>query len=71
VGGEAGDRALREYQFGATKLAMLRDRQLRGHVDPEFVTRERELLGALTTARQFFLRYSPYGPVPAPPPGYR
>jgi RsiW-degrading membrane proteinase PrsW (M82 family) len=71
VGGEAGDRALREYQFGATKLAMLRDRQLRGLVDPEFVTRERELLGALTTARQFFLRYSPYGPVPAPPPGYR
>jgi RsiW-degrading membrane proteinase PrsW (M82 family) len=73
VAAEAGDRAMREYQFSATKLAMLRDRQYRGHVDPEFVAHERELLGALTTARQFFQRYSPYGPVPppAPSPVYR
>jgi hypothetical protein len=49
---------------------MLRERQTRGHADPDFVGRERELLGALTAQRQFFLRYSPYGPVPPPPPGY-
>jgi RsiW-degrading membrane proteinase PrsW (M82 family) len=73
VAGETGDRAMQEYQFGATKLAMLRDRQQRGHVDADFAAREDDLLGALTTARQFFLRYSPYGPVPprAPAVGYR
>jgi hypothetical protein len=68
VGGEPGDRAMQEYQFSATKLAMLRERQLRGHVDPDFVARERELLAALTRAREFFRAYSPYGPVPPPPP---
>jgi RsiW-degrading membrane proteinase PrsW (M82 family) len=67
VAGDVGDRAMTEYQFSATKLAMLRDRQLRGHADADFVARERELLGALTGARQFFLRYSPYGPVPPAP----
>jgi RsiW-degrading membrane proteinase PrsW (M82 family) len=71
VAGEAGDRAMQEYQFGATKLAMLRDRQLRGNVDPEFVAHEQELLGGVTTARRFFLRYSPHGPVPPPVPRYR
>jgi RsiW-degrading membrane proteinase PrsW (M82 family) len=70
VAGEAGVRAIAEYQFGATKLAVLRDRQLRGNVDPEFVARERELLAAVTAARQFFTRYSPYGPVPPPAPAY-
>jgi hypothetical protein len=69
VAGDAGDRAMKEYQFSATKLAMLRDRQLRGHVDPDFMARERELLAALTGQRQFFHRYSPYGPVPPPGPG--
>jgi RsiW-degrading membrane proteinase PrsW (M82 family) len=70
VAGPVGDRALKEYQFSATKLAMLRDRQSRGHADSDFITRERELLGALTAQRQYFLRFSPYGPVPPPPPGY-
>jgi RsiW-degrading membrane proteinase PrsW (M82 family) len=68
VAGDAGDRAMQEYQFSATKLAMLRERQVYGHADPDFGAREQELLSALTRAREFFLRYSPYGPVPPPPP---
>jgi RsiW-degrading membrane proteinase PrsW (M82 family) len=67
IAGEAGDRAMKEYQFSATKLAMLRDRQVRGHRDADFVAREQDLLSALTNQRQFFLRYSPYGPVPPSP----
>jgi RsiW-degrading membrane proteinase PrsW (M82 family) len=71
VAGEAGDRAMKDYQFSATKLAVLRDRQMRGHADPDFALREMELLGALTRQRQYFLRYSPYGPVPpVPQPSY-
>jgi protease PrsW len=74
VAGDTGTRAMQDYQFAATKLAMLRDRQLRGHLDEDFAGRERELLGAMSTARQFFRHYSPYGAVPAPagypPPGY-
>jgi hypothetical protein len=71
VAGDAGDRAMKDYQFSATKLAVLRDRQLRGHADPDFALREMELLRAVTGQRQYFLRYSPYGPVPAvPQPSY-
>jgi RsiW-degrading membrane proteinase PrsW (M82 family) len=71
VAGEAGDRAMKDYQFSATKLAVLRDRQTRGHADPDFALREMELLGAVTGQRQYFLRYSPYGPVPpVPQPSY-
>jgi hypothetical protein len=62
---------MKDYQFSATKLAVLRDRQMRGHADPDFALREMELLGAVTGQRQYFLRYSPYGPVPpVPQPSY-
>jgi hypothetical protein len=62
---------MKDYQFSATKLAVLRDRQMRGHADPDFALREMELLGAVTRQRQYFLRYSPYGPVPpVPQPSY-
>ncbi|MCW2503287.1 MAG: Membrane proteinase PrsW, cleaves anti-sigma factor RsiW, family [Actinomycetia bacterium] len=75
--GPSGERAMRDYQFAATRLALLRDALTRGLTRPgtDFVEQERELLGALTAHRQIFLPYGlppvaglvprkprPYGP---------
>ena len=49
--GEGGARAMRDFQDAATELAFLRDRLERGVEVPDFVTRERALLGQVTRTR--------------------
>lgn len=44
TGGKAGVQAMREYQGYATSLAFLRSKAARGIADPEFSSREQELL---------------------------
>lgn len=67
VGGDAGVKAMRGYQFAATRLALLRDGALRGldrrPVDRERTAREeRELLDAITAYRSFFVGRDPQAP---------
>jgi RsiW-degrading membrane proteinase PrsW (M82 family) len=59
VAGETGAKAMRAYQFEATRLAMLRDRMRRGvaltpDVLPETLAEERRLLETLAAHRQVF-----------------
>ncbi|MGQ5259386.1 PrsW family intramembrane metalloprotease [Micromonospora sp. ZYX-F-536] len=68
VAGDAGVRAMRGYQFAATRLALLRDGTLRGldrkPADLERTAREeRELLEAITSYRSFFVGRDPQAPV--------
>jgi RsiW-degrading membrane proteinase PrsW (M82 family) len=49
--GDAGRRALRDFQLAATELAFLRDRAERGHVANDFAMRERQLLGVVAGSR--------------------
>ncbi|TCB99281.1 PrsW family intramembrane metalloprotease [Micromonospora zingiberis] len=68
VAGDAGLRAMRGYQFAATRLALLRDGALRGldrrPVDRERTAREeRELLDAISAYRSFFVGRDPQAPV--------
>ncbi|MFF3851940.1 PrsW family intramembrane metalloprotease [Micromonospora sp. NPDC002575] len=68
VAGDAGLKAMRGYQFSATRLALLRDGMRRGldrrPVDRERTIREeRELLDALTAYRSFFVGRDPQAPV--------
>jgi len=67
VAGDAGVRAMRGYQFAATRLALLRDGSLRGldrkATDRERTAREeRELLEAITAYRSFFVGRDPQAP---------
>jgi RsiW-degrading membrane proteinase PrsW (M82 family) len=64
VAGPIGGKAMVDYQFAATKLAMLRDSMLRGLMRPgqDYAAQERELLNMLAARRQLFL---PYGLPPA------
>jgi len=66
VAGDEGRRWMKDYQYAATRLALLRDGLSRGFGGAEFPGQERELLGAMTAQRQKFLRFSPVGPVPPP-----
>ena len=68
VSGDAGLRAMRGYQFAATRLALLRDGALRGldrrPVDRERTAREeRELLDSISAYRSFFVGRDPQTPV--------
>ncbi|MFG1950512.1 PrsW family intramembrane metalloprotease [Micromonospora sp. NPDC048830] len=68
VAGDAGVKAMRGYQFSATRLALLRDGMRRGldrsPVDRERTAREeRELLDAITAYRSFFVGRDPQAPV--------
>ncbi|MGN9801978.1 PrsW family intramembrane metalloprotease [Micromonospora sp. L32] len=68
VGGDAGLRAMRGYQFAATRLALLRDGMRRGldrkAADRERTVREeRELLEAIAAYRAFFVGRDPQAPV--------
>ncbi|MEU4679662.1 PrsW family intramembrane metalloprotease [Micromonospora sp. NPDC023737] len=67
VAGDAGVKAMRGYQFAATRLALLRDGSLRGldrkAADRERTAREeRELLEAITAYRSFFVGRDPQAP---------
>lgn len=67
VSGDAGVKAMRGYQFAATRLALLRDGALRGldrrPVDRERTAREeRELLDAITAYRAYFVGRDPQAP---------
>lgn len=73
VAGSTGAKAMEDYQFTATKLAMLREGLLRGLTRPgqDYAEQEREMLNRIAARRQVFL---PYGLPPAfgfrsPPPG--
>ncbi|MFF5178696.1 PrsW family intramembrane metalloprotease [Micromonospora sp. NPDC000316] len=68
VAGDAGVRAMRGYQFSATRLALLRDGTLRGldrkPADQErTAAEERQLLDAITAYRSFFVGRDPQAPV--------
>ncbi|MEU4780740.1 PrsW family intramembrane metalloprotease [Micromonospora sp. NPDC023633] len=67
VAGDGGLRAMRGYQFAATRLALLRDGALRGldrrPADRERTAREeRELLEAIGAYRSFFVGRDPQAP---------
>ncbi|SCE75154.1 Membrane proteinase PrsW, cleaves anti-sigma factor RsiW, M82 family [Micromonospora viridifaciens] len=68
VAGDGGVKAMRDYQFAATRLALLRDGMRRG-LDRKPAERdrtareERELLDAITTYRAFFVGRDPQAPV--------
>jgi len=67
VAGDAGLRAMRSYQFSATRLALLRDGLLRGlDVKPADRARtadeERQLLDVIATCRQIFVGRDPQVP---------
>lgn len=49
--GDAGSRALRDFQHAATELAFLRERVARGHAVEDFPRRERELLMQVARSR--------------------
>ncbi|TDB74881.1 PrsW family intramembrane metalloprotease [Micromonospora sp. KC723] len=68
VAGEPGLRAMRGYQFAATRLALLRDGMRRGLdrkvTDRERTAREeRQLLEAISAYRSFFVGRDPQAPV--------
>ncbi|MFF5173933.1 PrsW family intramembrane metalloprotease [Micromonospora sp. NPDC000089] len=68
VAGDAGVRAMRGYQFAATRLALLRDGMRRGldrtPADRERTRREEwELLQAIAAYRSFFVGRDPQAPV--------
>lgn len=68
VAGDGGVKAMRGYQFAATRLALLRDGMRRGldrkPVERERTAREeRELLDAISGYRSFFVGRDPQAPV--------
>jgi RsiW-degrading membrane proteinase PrsW (M82 family) len=67
VAGDAGAKAMRAYQFDATRLALLRDGMHRGvGLDPdeaaETLAEERRLLSAIAAYRNVFTGRDPYAP---------
>ncbi|HEY3036156.1 MAG TPA: PrsW family glutamic-type intramembrane protease [Streptosporangiaceae bacterium] len=82
VAGSVGAKAMEDYQFAATKLAILREGLLRGTTPAgrEYTEQERELLNTIAARRQVFLPYGlppvvgyrsgGYGPRGPAQPGY-
>ncbi|MGH8794804.1 MAG: PrsW family intramembrane metalloprotease [Stackebrandtia sp.] len=62
VAGDAGAKAMRDYQRLATQLALLRDHMRRGVADPDHGPRELEMLQGLTVCRQVFCGADPAMP---------
>lgn len=62
VSGDMGVRAMRGYQFTATKLAMLRDGLVRGRADTGYQREEHELLTSLAAHRAVFTGRDPSVP---------
>jgi protease PrsW len=68
VGGEAGRKAMREFQVAATRLALLRDGMQRGlDSTPEQISQavaeERRLIDAIAGYRRAFVGRDPHAPV--------
>jgi RsiW-degrading membrane proteinase PrsW (M82 family) len=71
VAGSVGVKAMQDFQFAATKLALLREALTHGFTRPgvDFVEQERELLRLMTACRRVFVPYGlPPVPRPAAPP---
>jgi RsiW-degrading membrane proteinase PrsW (M82 family) len=64
VAGSPGLAAMKEYQFAATRLAILRDGANNGQVGSTFTQSEQGLLSALGQQRKFFSPHSATGPMP-------
>ncbi len=67
IGGDTGKQAMRDFQFAATRLALVRDRMDRGVDDhgPQLeasLREERELLDSMTRARNLFAGRDPQMP---------
>lgn len=85
LAGPSGARAMAQYQFAATKLAILRDGLLRGLAGRDYAEQERELLHTLAARRLYIVQnarhphalgvpaYGAYGGPfrPTPPGGQR
>jgi RsiW-degrading membrane proteinase PrsW (M82 family) len=68
VGGDAGLKAMREFQIAATRLALLRDGMQRGldsepHQLAQAVEEERRLVEAIAAHRRAFVGRDPHAPV--------
>jgi hypothetical protein len=68
VGGDAGLKAMRDFQLAATRLALLRDGMQRGldtkpHQAAQAVEEERRLIGAIAEYRRAFVGRDPHAPV--------
>jgi protease PrsW len=68
VAGEAGLKAMRDFQVAATRLALLRDGMQRGldtkpHQAAQAVEEERRLIEAIAEHRRAFVGRDPYAPV--------
>ena len=80
LAGSLGAKAMADYQFAATKLALLRDGLIRGIAGKDYGDQERELLGTLAARRLYIVQQArqsgsgvPFTPVPAfrgPTPSY-
>ena len=77
IAGSIGAKAMSDYQFAATKLAIIRDSLARGIPNKEFATEERQLLATVDARRQYILQHArpgstmPWATTPAAyPPGH-
>jgi RsiW-degrading membrane proteinase PrsW (M82 family) len=65
ISGRMGSKAMSDYQFAATKLAMIRDSLSRGVGDRDFADEERQLLSTVDDRRRFILEHGqPGAPMP-------
>ncbi|TQS40748.1 PrsW family intramembrane metalloprotease [Cryptosporangium phraense] len=56
IAGSIGAKAMADYQFAATKLAITRDSLARGITNREFADEERQLLATVDARRQYILQ---------------
>ncbi|WP_344648076.1 PrsW family intramembrane metalloprotease [Cryptosporangium japonicum] len=77
IAGGIGAKAMSDYQFAATKLAIIRDALARGITNREFADEERQLLATVDARRQYILQHArpgttmPWSTSPAAyPPGH-
>ncbi|MFB9323725.1 PrsW family intramembrane metalloprotease [Cryptosporangium minutisporangium] len=58
IAGGIGAKAMSDYQFAATKLAIARDSLARGMSNEEFADEERQLLATVDARRQYILQHA-------------
>jgi hypothetical protein len=65
ISGRMGAKAMSDYQFAATKLAIIRDSLARGVGERDFAGEERQLLSTVDARRKFILEHAqPGAPMP-------